>query len=214
MSPRATASIRTKRWLKSAKRASMPSLVLASSSPYRRELLARLGIAFTTAVPDVDETRWPEEAPTAMVRRLSEAKARALATQHKNALIIGSDQTAVCGDAVLGKPGTHDKAVAQLAQLSGQRVSFLTGLCLHNTASGRSQLDVIAFHVVFRSLDAAMIENYLRREQPYNCAGSFKSEGLGIALFERLEGDDPTALIGLPLIRLTRMLEKEGVRII
>lgn len=192
----------------------MPSLILASTSPYRRQLLERLGIAFSTAAPDIDETRLPNETPTAMVSRLSEAKAQAVAKQHPNALIIGSDQMAVCSEAVLGKPGTHDKAAAQLAQLSGQRVTFLTGVCLHNATRGRSQLDVVAFHVVFRMLDAAMIENYLHREQPYNCAGSFKSEGLGIALFERLEGDDPTALIGLPLIRLTRMLENEGVRII
>lgn len=192
----------------------MPSLILASTSPYRRQLLERLGIAFSTAAPDVDETRLPNETPAAMVSRLSEAKAQAVAKQHPNALVIGSDQMAVCGEAVLGKPGTHDKATAQLVYLSGQRVTFLTGVCLHNATRGRSQLDVVAFHVVFRMLDAAMIENYLHREQPYNCAGSFKSEGLGIALFERLEGDDPTALIGLPLIRLTRMLENEGVRII
>ncbi len=192
----------------------MPELILASTSPYRRELLERLGLDFTTAAPDVDESRLAGESPQAMVRRLSEAKARAVAAQHPAALIIGSDQMAVCGDEVLGKPGSHDKAVAQLAHLSGQRVSFLTGLCLYDSAADRAQLDVIAFHVVFRALDADMIENYLRREQPYNCAGSFKSEGLGTALFERLEGDDPTALIGLPLIRLTRMLEREGVRVI
>ena len=192
----------------------MPSLILASTSPYRRQLLERLGIAFTTAAPDVDESRLADETPESMVRRLSETKARAVAAQHPDALIIGSDQMAVCGDEVLGKPGTHDKAAAQLTHLSGRRVSFLTGLCLYNNASGHVQLDVIPFHVVFRTLDAVMIENYLRREQPYNCAGSFKSEGLGTALFERLEGDDPTALIGLPLIRLTRMLEQEGVRVI
>lgn len=192
----------------------MTSLILASTSPYRRQLLERLGIDFITAVPDVDESPLAGEEPEHMVRRLSEAKARAIAAQHPNALIIGSDQMAVCGDEVLGKPGTHDKAVTQLTHLSGQRVNFLTGLCVYNNSSGRVQLDVIPFHVVFRTLDAAMIENYLRREQPYNCAGSFKSEGLGTALFERLEGDDPTALIGLPLIRLTRMLEQEGIRVI
>jgi MAF protein len=192
----------------------MPPLILASTSPYRRELLQRLGIDFTAVAPDVDESRLPGESPDSMVRRLSEAKARAVAAQHPDALIIGSDQMAVCGDEVLGKPGTHDKAVAQLTHLSGQRVSFVTGLCLYNSAGGRVQLDVIPFHVIFRALDATMIENYLRREQPYNCAGSFKSEGLGTALFERLEGDDPTALIGLPLIRLIRMLEQEGVKVI
>lgn len=189
-------------------------LILASTSPYRKQLLERLGIAFTTASPDVDESRLPDESPEAMVRRLSDAKARAVAAQHPNALIIGSDQMAVCGEEVLGKPGSHEKATAQLAHLSGKRVTFLTGLCLHNSATGHTQLEVVPFHVVFRTLDAAMIDNYLQREQPYNCAGSFKSEGLGTALFERLEGDDPTALIGLPLIRLTRMLEQENVRVI
>jgi len=192
----------------------MPSLILASTSPYRRQLLERLGIDFTAVAPDIDESRLPDETPTAMVRRLSEAKARAVATQYLDALIIGSDQMAVCGDEVLGKPGTHDKAVEQLTRLSGTRVSFVTGLCLLNNANGRIQLEVASYHVVLRPLDANMIEQYLRREQPYNCAGSFKSEGLGSALFERLEGDDPTALIGLPLIRLTRMLENEGVRVI
>jgi len=189
-------------------------LILASTSPYRKQLLERLGIAFTTASPAVDESRLSGEPPEAMVRRLSEAKARAVAAQHPNALIIGSDQMAVCGEEVLGKPGSHENATAQLARLSGKRVTFLTGLCLHNSATGHMQLEVAPFHVVFRTLDASMIENYLKREHPYNCAGSFKSEGLGTALFERLEGDDPTALIGLPLIRLTRMLEKEGIRVI
>ncbi len=189
-------------------------LILASTSPYRKQLLERLGILFATASPDVDESRLPGEPPETMVRRLSEVKARAVATQHPNALIIGSDQMAVCGEDVLGKPGSHEKATAQLAHLSGKRVTFFTGLCLYNSVSGHAQLDVVPFHVMFRTLDSTMIENYLKREQPYNCAGSFKSEGLGTALFERLEGDDPTALIGLPLIRLTRMLENEGTRVI
>ncbi len=192
----------------------MPTLILASTSPYRRPLLERLGIDFTVAAPGIDESRLAGETPESMVRRLSEAKARAVAAQYPDALIIGSDQVAICGDEVLGKPGTHTQAVAQLTHLSGRRVTFLTGVCLYSSAHDRAQLDMIPFHVVFRALDAAMIENYLRREQPYNCAGSFKSEGLGTALFERLEGDDPTALIGLPLIRLTRMLEQEGVRLI
>ena len=189
-------------------------LVLASTSPYRKQLLARLGISFTSAAPDVDESCLLNEAPETMVLRLSEAKARAVVAQYPEALIIGSDQIAVSGDSVLGKPGNHENAMAQLAQLSGKRITFLTGLCLHNSASGKTQLEIVPYHVIFRRLDASMIENYLRREQPYNCAGSFKSEGLGSVLFQRLEGDDPAALIGLPLIRLTRMLEAEGVRVI
>jgi septum formation protein len=190
-----------------------PRLVLASTSPYRRELLTRLGLAFTAIAPETDETRFPDEPPEELVRRLSEAKARAVAARHPDALVIGSDQVAVSEDEVLGKPGGHEAAVAQLQRLSGRRVSFLTGLCLLNARTGEVQLDLVPFHVVFRPLDDTMIEHYLQRERPYNCAGSFKSEGLGIALFERLEGDDPTALIGLPLIRLTRMLEQEGLSV-
>ena len=189
-------------------------LILASTSPYRRELLQRLGIDFECIAPDADEASLPGEAPRQLVERLAVAKAAAVADAHPDALIIGSDQMAVCGDLVLGKPGDHARAQAQLASLSGQRVSFLTGLCVLNSTTGHRQVEVIPFHVHFRRLDAAMIDHYLRREQPYDCAGSFKSEGLGIALFERLEGDDPTALIGLPLIRLTRMLEAEGMRVI
>ncbi len=129
-------------------------------------------------------------------------------------MIIGSDQVAVVDDEVLGKPGTVERACAQLARLSGQRVTFLTGLCLYNSAQQRVQVEVIPFTVVFRTLSAQQIEHYVRREQPLNCAGSFKSEGLGVALFERMEGDDPTALIGLPLIRLVSMLETEGVAVL
>jgi septum formation protein len=148
----------------------------------------------------VDESQHAGETPTGLVRRLSEAKARAGATQQTGtALVIGSDQVAVIGDEVLGKPGTFERACAQLTRLSGQRVSFLTGLCLFNSAQQRAQVEVIPFTVVFRQLTAQQIKNYVRREQPLNCAGSFKSEGLGIALFERMEGDDLTALIGLPL---------------
>ncbi len=189
-------------------------LILASTSPYRRELLQRLGIAFECIAPDTDETPLPGETPQQLVARLAQAKAQAVAALNKDALIIGSDQMAVCGDLVLGKPGNHARAAAQLTSLSEQRVSFLTGLCLLNSATGHAQVEVVPFHVVFRTLAPSMIENYLQREHPYNCAGSFKSEGLGSALFERLEGDDPSALIGLPLIRLTRMLENEGVPVI
>lgn len=184
-------------------------LVLASTSPFRRELLARLGIEFATAAPDVDESPLPGETPRDLVLRLAQAKARAVGATRRG-LIIGSDQVATTGDDILGKPGDHARASAQLAWLSGKRVTFHTGLCLLNSASGMLQVDAVDYHVVFRTLDAARIERYLRAEQPYNCAGSFKSEGLGIALFERMEGDDPTALIGLPLIRLTTMLAAAG----
>jgi len=185
-------------------------IVLASTSPFRRELLSRLALPFECTAPDIDESRRPHEAPLELVRRLSEAKARAGAPDHQ-ALVIGSDQVATVGDDVLGKPGTHAIAVAQLCRLSGRSVTFLTGLCLLNTATDESQVDAIPFRVHFRTLSGEQIERYLRHDQPYNCAGSFKSEGLGITLFKRMEGDDPTALIGLPLIRLTDMLKKAGV---
>jgi MAF protein len=163
----------------------------------------------------VDETRLSGEAPLDLVRRLSEAKARAGATQQSGTvLVIGSDQVAVVGDTVLGKPGTVERACDQLARLSGQRVTFLNGLCLYNSVQQRAQVEVIPFTVIFRHLTARQIEDYVRREQPLNCAGSFKSEGLGVALFERMDGDDPTALIGLPLIRLVSMLETEGVAVL
>lgn len=187
------------------------NLILASSSPYRRELLARLLIPFEVVAPDVDETPAPGEAPQALVERLAVAKAQAVARQHTNALVIGSDQAAVYDGKIVGKPLTHDRAVEQLRMASGKAVMLYTGLVLINSASGRVQSEVIPFRVVFRALSDSQIENYLRREQPYHCAGSVKSEGLGIALLERFEGDDPNALIGLPLIRLVRMLEREGL---
>lgn len=189
-------------------------LILASSSPYRKELLHRLGLPFITIAPQADETPLPDEPPEALVARLASAKAHAVAHQHSDALIIGSDQAAVLEGRIMGKPGNHDNAAAQLGSASGRRVEFLTGLCLLNSATRRMQVDVIPFAVVFRVLSAAQIENYLRREQPYNCAGSFKAEGLGIALFDKLEGEDPTALVGLPLISLVQMLEHENVRVI
>jgi septum formation protein len=189
-------------------------LVLASSSPYRKQLLQRLGQAFDTTAPDVDETALAGETPEQLVRRLAEAKAKAVAKEFPNALIIGSDQVAVLDGKILGKPGNHDNAVKQLQQASAKTVHFLTGLCLFNSKTGNIQLDVIPFKVVFRKLSNAQIENYLLTEQPYNCAGSFKSEGLGIALFEKLEGDDPNALIGLPLIKLIDMFSNEGINIL
>lgn len=187
-------------------------IILASTSPFRRELLARLNLDFETAAPAVDETRLESEPADTLVRRLSEAKARAIGATCRG-LIIGSDQVATLGSGILGKPGTHERALGQLRRLSGEVVTFLTGLCLLNSETGRAQLDVVPFRVYFRALDDARIERYLQHEQPYNCAGSFKSEGLGITLFKRLEGDDPTALIGLPLIRLTDMLAREGINL-
>ena len=189
----------------------MKKIVLASTSPFRRELLSRLCIPFETAAPDVDETSLPGETPEQLVVRLSEAKARAVSEQFPESLIIGSDQVAVLDGQIIGKPLTHDNAVKQLKRASGKRVAFLTGLCLYNTQTERVQLDVIPYFVVFRNLSDRQIENYLQKETPYNCAGSFKSEGLGISLFNRMEGDDPNALIGLPLIRLIHMLDSEGV---
>jgi MAF protein len=192
---------------------SMKSLVLASSSPHRRMLLDRLQLPYTAWSPDIDETRRPEEAASDYVARLSQEKAFAAAGRFPDALIIGSDQAAVWGDAVLGKPKTAERAASQLRQASGQKVEFLTGLTLLNAASGRAQTEVVPFRVHFRQLSDHTIARYIQAERPLDCAGSFKSEGLGIALFERMEGDDPSALIGLPLIRLVTMLAAEGLEI-
>ena len=185
-------------------------LVLASSSPFRKELLQRLGIPFETAAPDIDESPRSNESPAALVRRLSEAKARVIG-QSGPALIIGSDQVATAGNGILGKPGTNPRAVEQLQYLSGRLVTFYTGLCLLDSATDQVQLDVVPYKVQFRLLDEGQIQRYLQADQPYNCSGSFKSEGLGITLFERMDGDDPSALIGLPLIRLPSMLAAAGV---
>ncbi len=189
------------------------TLVLASTSPFRRALLEKLRISFETLSPDVDEAPREGESPRALVARLSEAKACAGAKAYPDALIIGSDQVAVASEEVLGKPGNHEKACQQLAQLSGQRVEFLTGLCLFDTASGKTRTDVVPYAVTFRKLSAQQIERYLQAEQPYNCAGSFKSEALGISLFESMHGEDPNALIGLPLIRLVTWLNEAGIDI-
>jgi len=189
-------------------------IILGSTSPYRKELLQRFGLAFESAAPDIDETRRAGETPQALVARLAEQKAKAVARNYTDALIIGSDQVAVLNNEVLGKPGNHETAVVQLSKASGETVAFYTGICLFNTTTNNLQVDVVQFNVIFRKLNRDQIEHYLKAEQPYDCAGSFKSEGLGVALFERMEGEDPSALIGLPLIRLCRMLEQEGVRII
>lgn len=192
----------------------MSDLILASTSPYRKAILDKLGLPFTTRAPRIDETPRPDETPAQLVERLAASKARAIADSLDSGLVIGSDQLAVIDDRILGKPGSHDQARAQLQQVSGRAVTFLTGLALVNAASGGIQTEVVPFTVHFRQLDNQQIENYLQLEPPYDCAGSFKSEGLGIALFERLEGDDPNTLIGLPLIRLVRMLEQEGVEVL
>lgn len=191
----------------------MPPLVLASSSPYRRELLARLRLPFTWAAPALDETRHPGESAHALVRRLAEQKARALAGHYPAHLLIGSDQVAVLDSEILGKPHDLPRAQAQLMAASGRSVSFLTGLALLNSASGHCQVDVVSFTVHFRELDAPRITRYLEAEQPFDCAGSFKAEGLGVSLFQSTEGPDATSLIGLPLIRLIDMLLAEGVQI-
>ena len=191
-----------------------PLIVLASSSPFRRELLERLKISFVTASPDVDERALPGENPQETALRLSAAKAQALATRYPDALIIGSDQLACLDGKVFGKPGTHANAVRQLQEMRGRTVNFYTGLCLYNARTGQAQVRGIPTLVTFRDLDDEEIENYLIREQPYQCAGSAKSEGLGIALIARMEGEDPNALIGLPLIALCDLLRQEGVRIL
>jgi len=190
------------------------ALILGSSSPYRRELLERLGLPFQCHSPQVDESPLADESPDALVARLAKLKAEAVARQYPDALVIGSDQVAELDGRILGKPGGHEQAIMQLRAASGRSVRFHTGLCLLNARTGRAQIHTVPFTVAFRTLDSAMIEDYLRREQPYGCAGSFKSEGLGIALFEAMEGDDPSSLVGLPLITLVSMLREEGVAVL
>lgn len=191
----------------------MPTLVLASTSPFRRELLSRLEFPFICRAPDIDETRLKGESAHDMVERLAIEKAKAVSHEFEHALIIGSDQCAINGEAILGKPHTHENAVKQLQAASGKTVEFLTSLCLYNTQTQTYQVAVIPFAVKFRPLSDTTIKNYLRREQPYSCAGSFKSEGLGITLFESMQGTDPNALIGLPMIQLTSFLQNEGIHL-
>lgn len=188
-------------------------LVLGSTSVYRRELLARLRLPFIVAAPDVDETPLPGEAPAALARRLALAKARAVAYMHPDCIVIGSDQVADLHGQPLGKPGTHDRAVAQLQAMRGQTVIFQTAVAVVCKASGFVQEDLAPVRVQFRDLGDAEIEQYLRAETPYDCAGSAKSEGLGISLLEAIDNDDPTALVGLPLIRTCRMLRAAGLNL-
>lgn len=189
-------------------------LVLASTSHYRSELLSRLQIPFQTASPDVDETPLNQESARQTSLRLSRAKAEAIAALYPDALIIGSDQVVLLGDKQLGKPLTHEKAVTQLRELRGQTVTFFTALSLLNASTGNMQTDVAINNVSYRNITDEQIESYLRKEQPYQCAGSIKSEGLGIALLNSIEGEDPNALVGLPLILLVNMLLRQGVKII
>jgi septum formation protein len=187
-----------------------PPLVLASTSRYRQALLARLALPFVAVAPDCDETPHPGEIPDDMVRRLAEAKARSVAQSCPGTLIIGSDQVGACDGRLLTKPGNHERAVAQLRSLRGRSVRFVTGLCVLNADSGRCHVAVERFDVALRRLSHAEIEAYVAKDQPFDCAGAFKAEGLGIALFASLSGADPTALVGLPLIRLTEFLAREG----
>jgi septum formation protein len=189
-------------------------LVLASTSRYRRGLLERLGIPFTVADPGVAEERGPGEAPEAMARRLAEAKSLAVAGRFRGALIIGCDQVAVGNGELLGKPGTRENAVRQLRALSGREAVFYTAVCVHNTSDGTSRVRVVPSRVTFRELDDGTIDRYLAREQPYDCAGSAKAEGLGIALIAKMECEDPNALVGLPLIALVDLLHEQGLNVL
>lgn len=190
------------------------TIVLASGSKYRQQLLQKLEIPFSFHSPDIDESAKENESPIDLVKRLSLEKACASQHAYPNALIIGSDQVCVIDGKILGKPGTEKKAVEQLKAASGKHVTFYTGLTLLNSSSGLAQTDVEPFHVHFRVLSENEIRRYVQKEQPLDCAGSFKCESLGIALFEKLEGRDPNTLVGLPLIRLCEMLRAEGVDVL
>jgi len=191
-----------------------PALILGSTSRYRRELLARLRLPFECVAPEVDETPLPSEAPAALALRLALAKAHAVAKRHPNAVVIGSDQVADLGGQPLGKPGNHERAVAQLQRMRGQTVVFQTAVAVVRLDTGFAQSSLAQIQVKFRDLSDSDIEAYLRAEQPYDCAGSAKSEGLGIVLLDAIHSDDPTALIGLPLIRTCQLLQAAGLRLL
>ncbi|MBK0351901.1 septum formation inhibitor Maf [Leclercia adecarboxylata] len=188
----------------------MPNLILASTSPYRRVLLEKLGVTFECAAPNVDESPQPGESPRHLVVRLAQEKAKSLAARFPDHLIIGSDQVCVLDGIITGKPHTEENARQQLLKARGSIVTFYTGLALYNSSTGHLQTECEPFDVHFRHLSEHEIDDYVRKERPLNCAGSFKSEGLGIALFERLDGRDPNALVGLPLIALCQMLRREN----
>jgi len=189
-------------------------LVLGSTSPYRRELLSRLRVPFEVASPEVDETPLPQESPADLARRLAQAKARAVALRFPDAVVIGSDQVADLDGTPIGKPGTHENAVAQLRKMRGHTVVFHTAVAVVCEQSGFQQLELAPVSVKFRNLSDAEIEAYLVAERPYDCAGSARSEGLGVALLDAIDSDDPTALVGLPLIRTCRMIRAAGVRVL
>ena len=191
-----------------------PELILGSTSIYRRELLERLKIPFRVVAPDIDETPYEDETPQQLVARLALEKAQSVAINNPGSLVIGSDQVAVHGGKIVGKPHSHDRAMEQLREANGKQITLYTGLSLVHADSGEELTEVIPFQVLFRQLTEEQLESYLHKEQPYHCAGSVKSEGLGIALLERFEGEDPNTLIGLPLIRLIRMLEHFGINVI
>ncbi len=190
------------------------TLILASSSEYRRQLLQKLLIPFNSISPKIDETALEGEKPHQTALRLAQEKARKIGAEYPHALVIGCDQVATLDGVELGKPMNHQNATKQLQSMRGREVTFHSALCLYNAATGNMQTDVVPYLVRFRQLTDAQIENYLNKEQPYQCAGSAKSEGLGIALMERMIGEDPNALIGLPLIKLITMLQNEGLSII
>jgi MAF protein len=192
----------------------MKTLVLGSTSPFRKEILQKLNLSFECAKPNIDETALIGETPQALVERLAIEKAIAVADEFTNALIIGSDQLAVCEGEILGKPHNFENGVKQLTKFSNKSVTFYTGLCVYDTANQKALSLIEPFIVHFNQLSQPEIESYLNAEQPYNCAGSFKSEGLGICLFKRLEGDDPNSLIGLPLIKLVGLLKQHGLDVL
>ena len=190
------------------------TLILASSSAYRRELLQKLQIPFSSISPKIDETALNDEKPHETALRLAQEKAKKIGADHPHALVIGCDQVATLDGEQLGKPGNHKKAVEQLKKIQGKEVKFYSALCLYNAATGNMQAEAVPYLVKFRQLSDKEIENYVTKEQPYDCAGSAKSEGLGIALIERMLGEDPNALIGLPLIKLVGMLKNENIDVI
>ncbi|MGB2740950.1 MAG: nucleoside triphosphate pyrophosphatase [Cognaticolwellia sp.] len=192
----------------------MKKLVLGSTSPFRKEILTKLNIPFDCAKPNVDETAFENESPIELVQRLAIEKAKAVAAEFPDALIIGSDQVAMCDGEILGKPHNFENAVKQLTKFSNKTVAFYTGLCVYDSALDYTTALIEPFLVHFNELSLSDIENYLHAEQPYNCAGSFKSEGLGICLFKKLEGDDPNTLIGLPLIKLVELLKQHGLDVL
>ncbi len=191
-----------------------PDIILASSSPFRQELLSRLQLPFRCISPDIDESVKQDEDAGHYVSRLAQEKAQSIAHQHPKAIVIGSDQCAYLNGEILGKPGSHENALKQLQNARGNEVVFYTGLSVQSQKSGFNQVDCVEFRVGFRDLRDAQLEHYLRTEKPYHCAGSFKSEAYGITLFSYMSGDDPTALIGLPLISLTSMLEQAGITVV